>query len=1077
MGDCAPQGEQVKTVAVRFGILGPTQVRLADGRDLALRGSRLRALLVLLLLDAPRVVPAQRLVDGLYGADPPGGAANALQSQVSRLRQALAAGGERVLVEFQPAGYRLAVDRDEFDAHRFVRLAADGRRALAAGDHGRAAALLRPALDLWRGAPLADVLDAPFARVEAARLAELRLGAVEDRVEAMLGLGGYQPLVAELVELVAAHPLRERLRGQLMRALDGSGRRVEALAAFEDARRVFAEELGADPSAELAAIHLAVLRGDQFRADQLHGDRSPHAAVSRLPCQLTSFVGRDGELRRVGELLARSRLVTLSGPGGVGKTRLALEAAGQSVGDVCLVELAACGAGADVPRAVLHALGLRDAGLRAQTERQREVTERLVAALAERRLLLIMDNCEHVVADAARLVDRLLRACPLLRVLATSREPLAVTGEALCPVSGLALPPEGTTVVASREYAAVRLFADRARDVAPDFAVTPATIDAVRHICRTLDGLPLAIELAAARLHALPVAEVAARLDDRFRLLSRGSRTAQPRHQTLRAVVQWSWELLDGVERVLARRLTVFAGGATLEAVERVCGLPTDETIDVLTSLVRKSWVEVADGRYRMLETVRAFCAERLAVAGEAEGLRRSHAAYLLDLAQVADPHLRRAEQLQWLRRLDVERDNLHLALRAAAVHGDVGMALRLVAALSFYWWLRGLRSEGVALAGEVLAAVGAAAPPELDEEFALCVLTASLGGPLPVPVDVSRVVGTGESIPGSLGRAPRQPFLLFLAAVAGGPPVAGPDSLVELLERQGELLGPDPWIHALSAIGLGLTWMYDGELERARREFTVALNEFRSIGDRWGMIMSLAANAELAYLRDDYAAAIEPMDEALQLAEELGSIIDMADLLRVRGDGHVRIGDLGRAHADYESAVEFARRAGAPETTAAALAGLGEVARLRGDLGAARRGYEKALSECPTGWFGAEATRSDIRVALGRIAQAAGDFGEARAWYGRALADTAGLRIASSGQAVEGLVSIELAGGDGRRGALLLGAATALLGGADPAGVLALAGVTGSLRRLLGDAAYESAFGFGASLTRGQALKVISGR
>ena len=616
-----------------------------------------------------------------------------------------------------------------------------------------------------------------------------------------------------------------------------------------------------------------------------------------------------------------------------------------------------------MPRAVLHALGLRDAGLRTRAAGHRDVTVRLVAALAERRLLLVLDNCEHVIADAARLADRLLRACPLLRILATSREPLAVTGEALCPVPGLALPPEGATVAASREYEAVRLFADRAADVAPDFAVTPATVDAVRHICRTLDGLPLAIELAAACLQALPVAEVAARLDDRFRLLSRGSRAAQPRHQTLRAVVEWSWDLLDGAERVLARRLTIFAGGATLEAVERVCGLPAEETVEVLTSLVRKSLVEVADGRYRMLETVRAFCAERLADAAEADGLRRSHAAYLLDLAQAADPRLRRAEQLEWLRHLDAERDNLHTALRAAS-HRDVGMALRLLAALSFYWWVRGLRSEAVAFAGEILAAVGAVAPPELEEEFALCVLTASLGGP--VPVEASRAE--------DLGRAPRQPFLLYLAAVAGGPPVAGPESLAGLLARRGSLLGKDPWIHALSSMGLGLTWMYDGAFDRARRELTVALTGFRAIGDRWGMIMSLAAYAELASLRDDPAAAIEPMDEALRLADELGSIIDRADLLRVRGDGHVRIGELDRAHADYTSAVQAARRSGAPETTAAALAGLGEVARLRGDLGAARRRYESALSECPSGWFAAEATRSGIRVALGRIAQATGD-------------------------------------------------------------------------------------------------------
>jgi tetratricopeptide (TPR) repeat protein len=274
--------------------------------------------------------------------------------------------------------------------------------------------------------------------------------------------------------------------------------------------------------------------------------------------------------------------------------------------------------------------------------------------------------------------------------------------------------------------------------------------------------------------------------------------------------------------------------------------------------------------------------------------------------------------------------------------------------------------------------------------------------------------------------------------------------------------------------MGLGLTWMYDGAFDRARRELTVALSGFRAIGDRWGMIMSLAAYAELASLCDDPAAAIEPMEEALRLAGELGSIIDRADLLRVRGDGHVRVGELDRAHADYASAVQSARRCGAPETTAAALAGLGEVARLRGDLGAARHQYESALSECPTGWFAAEATRSGIRVALGRIAQAAGDSGTARTWYGRALTDTAGLRIAPSwGQAVEALVGIELTSGDDRRAALLLGATTALLRATGP---VELAELTGTVRSLVGDAAYESAYRRGAAMTRGQALAVIAG-
>jgi predicted ATPase len=342
--------------------------------------------------------------------------------------------------------------------------------------------------------------------------------------------------------------------------------------------------------------------------------------------------------------------------------------------------------------------------------------ERLEEALGGKRLLLVMDNCEHLVAAVAELVDRLLGRCPALRVLATSREPLGLPGEVLHPVGPLAMPAEDVAPAEAARYPAVRLFADRGAAARPGFAVDEATVAPVLRICRALDGIPLALELAAARLRALSPEQIAGRLDDRFRLLADGSRPALPRHQTLRAVVDWSWDLLDDSERVLLRRLAVFAGGATLEAVERVCadpgpglgGLARDDVLYLLAALVDKSLVvagedgEAGEVRYRLLETVRAYGQERRRQAGEDEALHRAHAAYFLDLAERADPRLRGHDQLGWIARLSAERDNLHTALRWAVDTPDATMALRLVVALGWYWLLRSARAEATGWAAQV---------------------------------------------------------------------------------------------------------------------------------------------------------------------------------------------------------------------------------------------------------------------------------------------------------------------------------------------------------------------------------------
>ncbi|WP_307803902.1 AfsR/SARP family transcriptional regulator [Micromonospora echinofusca] len=1123
-----------------FGILGPVEVRTADGRSVPPGGPQLRALLALLLLDAGREVGTGRLIEGLYGDSPPGNAANALQSQVSRLRRVLRAAGppgpHRTLVESGPVGYRLAVDPDAVDAYRFTRLARAGRTALAAGDPARAVHLLTDALDRWRGAALADVADAPFAAAPAARLEELRLTAVEDRAEAVLALGERDGPIAELRDLVAAHPLRERPRGQLMRALSGAGRTADALAVYADLRRVLAEELGTEPSAELAMVHLAVLRGEPVTSPARPAapasvgplvravapasvgppaapapvplgaaPESPAAPVRpALPAPVSSFVGRVDELAHLGRLLDTARLVTVTGPGGVGKTRLCVEVASRRPDEICFVGLAPLTDGDQVAPAVLAALGLREAGLTgtvvgpsaSDSDLAARSLGRLVTALTGRRILLVLDNCEHLVAGAARLAAALLGACPDLRILTTSREPLGITGELLHPLAPLDLPPATVGTAPDPDLvlrsAAVRLFVDRATAVRPDFAVDAGNVATVVRVCTALDGLPLAIELAAVRLRALPLDEVAARLDDRFRLLTRGDRTVLPRHRTLRAVVEWSWDLLTGAERRLARRLTVFAGGATLAAIEQVCapfdaetgsvdagteavdaedtgthsadagdtGIDTvdagdtdAEAVDVadlLAGLVDRSLVEIVDGRYRMLETIRAFGAERLTEAGEAERYRRAHAGHLLGLARVADPWLRRAEQITWLSRLAAEHRNLQAALRWA-VHADPHLALRLVGTLSAYWHLRGSRSEVAPLAAELLRAVGDEPPPGLTEEYVLCLFHAAYA----VGVTPDLLDRAGRLVAGLPG-PPRQPYLLVFWAQLGGPP--GGDAA-----DRAWLIGPEPWPRALHRFGTGFLRLFQGELSAAEAELRPALAGFRSVGDRWGTAQVLDALAWLADRRGDRAASLALTDEALDLVGQLGAGEEVAELSCRRGDRLRRAGDLAGARADYVAAAGLAARFGLPLALAQARSGIGTVDRLAGDLASARSRQEQALAACADGWLD-----SGIRVRalgeLGRIAEAQGNVGSAHSRHAEAVRTALGLRnLLDVADAAEGLAGAVLLGGDPAGAAWLLGVTEALRGPGVP-GDPDLARVVAGARARLGPAGYAEAFGRGVS-------------
>ncbi|MEV4249631.1 BTAD domain-containing putative transcriptional regulator [Streptosporangium canum] len=1081
---------------MRFGILGTTRVWRDDGSEVTAGGPTRRALLTLLLARPGEVVTADRLVDDLYGGRPPAGAAHALQSQVSRLRGDL---GREAAIELLPAGYRLAVDPDDVDAHRFERLSEEGRRSLEAGDPGQAAALLRAALGLWRGPALADAAEAGSVRARALRLEERRAGALEDRIEADLRRGGHRAVVPELRELVGRHPLRERLHGLLMRALQADGRQAEALVAFEGARRLLAEELGADPSAELTALHRTLLRGERPPgAPAPHrgppqdgrppGTPTPHQTAPRggppetpaphqtaprdgrpfeipaLPAQLTSFVGRAEDVAKVTELLGTARLVTLIGPGGAGKTRLSIEVAGRRA-DVCLVELAPLRDGPEPALAVLGALGLRESGLLAMPAGTTP-TSRLIAALADRPPLLVLDNCEHVVEAVAALAGRLLAGCPELRILATSREPLAITGEHLWPVRPLAPAP------------AARLFADRAAAVRPGFVVDGADAEAVRRICQALDGLPLAIELAAARMRTHDLAELASRLDDRFRLLSRGSRTAEARHQTLRAVVAWSWDLLSEAEQTMARRLTVFSGGATAEAAARVCGGP--DAGDVLDWLADKSLLEVGDGRYRMLDTIHAFCAEQLDAAGESGALRRAHAEHFLALAQAADPRLRRSGQLEWLGILASEHENLLAALRWAVEAGEVELALRLLASLSSYFWMRGMRTSATAQAVALLDLIGGSPPPDLGDEYVLCALTAAAS-------DAGREAwerhrATAESIVVDPDRPRRHPVITFLwpmiNAGAGDPRAA-----LSVIAR-GQV-GSDPWERAVVHLLWGYPQLASGDLAQAEHEFASAADAFRSLGDRWGTSLALDALASLAGLYGDPSKAIALIDEALALTEQLGAVEDLPDLLCNRGDHRVRTALAGRdgpdaagtglaeARADYERAAEIARHAGSPTYLAGALRGLGDIARLAGDPAEARRLYEQAMERFETHWVKSAGNRTATLFGLGKVAEAAGDLDGARSLHRRAVeVATAAGSIVESARAVEALAGLALLEGDAPAAALLLGAAAGLRGiltEDDPE----VSRTAAAARAALGAEPYEAAHRRGARLPQEDALRL----
>ncbi|MEE4544224.1 BTAD domain-containing putative transcriptional regulator [Streptomyces sp. V4-01] len=903
---------------MRYAILGTTQALRDDGTPVTLAGGRLRALLTALALRPGRVVGADALIDEVWDGDPPAGGTGALQALVGRLRRAVGHGA----VGSVDGGYRLEAARDDVDLYRFERLAEEGARALADGDPVKASGLLGDALALWRGPALADLPDRGTAAV---RSEALRIDAGRQRLAAELALGRARHILPELAELAAAHPLDEPVQALHIRALQAAGRTADALAGYESVRRALAEELGADPSVELRQLHAELLTPAPLPARTVPSAPPPvsaRRATGNARARLTSFVGRERELDAVRGDLRRARLVTITGPGGTGKTRLSQEA-GDLVAEawpdgVWYAELAPVSDPRTLPEAVISALGLREtllhSGGAAETAiavetKSKDATRQLTDHCANRRLLLVLDNCEHVIDAAAALAEQLLADCPGVSVLATSREPLGVPGELVRPLDPLPDPN------------ALRLLADRGAAARPGFSVAedPA---ACAELCRRLDGLPLAIELAAARLRSLSPRQLADRLDDRFRLLTGGGRTLLPRQQTLRAVVDWSWDLMEPAERVLLRRLAVFRGGWTLEAVEAVCADPappsgpsgtrgdapaggdrleSPDAAALLASLVDKSLVLAdltGDGvRHRMLETISEYAAERLDASGERAAVEARHIAYFREYVRTADARLRGAGQLVWFERLEREHENLRVALRRAVAAGDEQEALQLVLACSWFWEVRNYTSERRTWPRAVVAM----GPDPFGEP---AVLVPVERGPLDDPPPMA-----GEQ----LLEARRWVRLIELTARDNENEWFGDPALVGLGTA---LIAAYPPHLPQSARQPGLLRAYaaffTGEFDRLRGLVDETVQACRTHGRTWELAFSLQLRAKVNNDISEYLAeSVRDIGEARKLFQQLGDEWGTAETLAAEAETAINAGDWERAVVCCEEGIEVARRIG----------------------------------------------------------------------------------------------------------------------------------------------------------------------
>ena len=882
---------------IEIRVLGPIEVT-RDGEPVAIGGPRQRALLALLAVQPGRARSADWLADELWADEAPPGSSVTLRTYISRLRKVLE---PDLSIRAANAAYNLHVDPGKLDLGRFELLVRDAEVAYDKRLAKRTVDLLDEASELWRGDPFEGGTPTRTLALEGQRIAELRLRAVELRIEAQLALGGDVGLVNELETLVSEQPYRERFWALLMTALYREGRQADALAAYHRARRLLRDQLGVEPGDELQRVQGLILRHE---VPQVRPVEERH----NLPASLTSFVGRGVELAEIAVLLDEHRLVTLTGVGGVGKTRVAIEAARISLGrrpdGVQFVDLAGTHDQTAVTTAIYRGLELRELP-------KGSAIEMLIDRLRRVDLLLVLDNCEHVRADCAEVAVSLLSACPEVRILATSRVPLGAPGEVDYPLAPLDLPGTGASEDEILKSESVRLLLERTREVRPRVSEDASLLaDAVR-ICRDLDGLPLAIELAAARAKALSLAEIAGRLDDRFRFLVSWRRVSSSRHSTLKEAIDWSYDLLATEEQSLFVRLSSFAGGFGADAVSSVfLDGDLEAAIPLIGRLVDASLVTAGSGarttRYSMLETVRQYAAVRLRERGETEEAGDRHAQYFTALAERAEPGLTAEDQATLLAALEAEHDNLRAALEYVSTIENWDLQLRLTIALTRFWYVRGYlrearrwleaaidRSEGhpAELRRRILTAGAAVALIQGDYTTSLVWAEASL--------QAAREMGEPRLVANGLSN------LGAIALAAGDHDRAGAllAEAVDLARANG-----DPRVLALAINNLGDHALTVGDLERAQPLFEESLALLVSRGDTSNVARSQFNLGAVALRQGRLDDAEIRFYESLARSRETGDqedlawcLLGIAGLCAERGDGQRAALLLGAAEAHLE--------------------------------------------------------------------------------------------------------------------------------------------------------------------------------